>query len=146
MKDLTKATMKELVEMYNELADAPVKRFADRKTAERRVAALMTELDEPELEVCFEDEEPALRKPKNAAGVAASWQDESVKAARAKRSGVFVTDESGKEMYFRSVKQAFEELGLPLKTHIKFRMELKRLGQIVDFGYGYTWKVVPLNY
>lgn len=39
--DVTTATTAELVAFYNEHADTPVKRFSDRKTAERRVAALL---------------------------------------------------------------------------------------------------------
>jgi hypothetical protein len=59
--------------------------------------------------------------PKNhGAAIAKTWQDEAVKAKRITRNGVKV---DGK--IYRSVRQAFVELDLPLKMHIKFRMELK---------------------
>ena len=44
--NISTATTAELVSFYNERADKPVKKFADRKTAERRVAALIAEKNE----------------------------------------------------------------------------------------------------
>lgn len=43
------ATMQELVSYYNLRAERPVKRFADRKTAERRCEQLAAELAAPQL-------------------------------------------------------------------------------------------------
>ena len=43
------ATMSELVNWYNLRAERPVKRFSDRKTAERRCAELAAELAAPQL-------------------------------------------------------------------------------------------------
>lgn len=39
--NFTQMTMNQLVEFYNRNAEAPVKRFSDRKTAERRCADLL---------------------------------------------------------------------------------------------------------
>ncbi len=93
MIDVSKATTAELVAYYNaHSGKSPIKKFADRKTAEKRVAAL---------------------KPK-------------AKSSTPK-SAVMV---DGTE--YRSVKQAFEKLKLPLGRHIKFRMKLKKAGKL-DF-------------
>lgn len=44
MIDVQNATTKELVAFYNEHSESPVKKFADRKTAERRVQFLIEQL------------------------------------------------------------------------------------------------------
>ena len=55
------------------------------------------------------------------AAISASWGDEKVAQARKVRDTVLVTGHG----HFRSVKAAFEQLGLPLEKHIKFRLALK---------------------
>lgn len=96
MFDVTKATTAELVIYYNaHSGKSPIKKFADRKTAEKRVAALL----------------PAKKTNEKSTP----------------RSAVIV---DGVE--YRSVKQAFEKLKLPLGRHIKFRMALKAAGKL-DF-------------
>lgn len=200
MIDIKTATTAELVAFYNEHAAKPVKKFADRKTAERRVgelveklearrAAAMEELEAyaqrqeercavPELGIdecpccgvhlsngyttntaqrhdnlpllekreymclgCGEEFGPLIkgRSEKRAAGIAASWNDAEVAAKRSQRSAVEVDGNT-----YRSVRQAFAQLNLPMKEHITFRMLLKQHGQLNE--YGYSWKIVPLNY
>lgn len=68
-------------------------------------------------------------------GVAKSWLDPEVKAKRAQRNGVRV---DGVE--YKSVTKAFEALELPLKMHVKFRMELKAAGKLEEFGH--TWEII----
>lgn len=95
MIDVTKATAAELVNYYNaNSGKAPIKKFANRKTAEKRVASLL----------------PAKNR-KQGNGTPRS----AVKA-------------DGTE--YRSVKQAFEKLKLPLGRHIRFRMALKAAGKL----------------
>lgn len=72
-------------------------------------------------------------------GVKRSWFNEEVKIKRSTRHAVKVKGRDGKEMHFRSVRQAFAELGLPLSKHIRFRMALKEEGQLNE--YGYSWEV-----
>lgn len=80
----------------------------------------------------------SLEVDKNrSAAIAKSWTDEEVKAKRSQRHAVRV---AGKE--FRSVRQAFVELNLPLSKHIKFRMELKAAEDQRLEGFGYTWELV----
>lgn len=87
------ATAAELVAYYNaNSGKAAIKKFADRKTAEKRVAALGGETTKGTM-----------------------------------HSKVIV---NGTE--YRSVKQAFEKLKLPLGRHIRFRMALKKAGKL-DF-------------
>ncbi len=63
-----------------------------------------------------------------AAAIAASWLDASVAARRAARHGVRVTDPKGGRGNYRSVREAFLVLALPLGQHIKFRATLKAAG------------------
>jgi hypothetical protein len=67
-----------------------------------------------------------LGKPlrKQSAGVARSWGDASVKAARTTKHGVTVKA-GGKTTEHKSVAAAFKALGLPMPKHIKFRGKLK---------------------
>lgn len=82
-------------------------------------------------------------KPKSSVarseGIADSWRDEEVRAKRCKRDGVRVISKT-RNMDFRSVRQAFLELDLPLKEHIKFRMELKAAGELNR--YDLQWKII----
>lgn len=146
MMNVTEATMKELLAFYNENAEKPVKRFADRKTAERRVSALMEEMDGPEV---FTPDAPARGKvvveaPRAASAtrseaIARSWEDEETRAARSQRSAVEVDGH-----YYGSVRKAFIALDLPMKLHIAFRGELKAAGELD--AYDHHWEIVPLNY
>lgn len=65
------------------------------------------------------------RKPSAASARSAkaheSWQDPDVAARRSQKDHVTVAGVGE----FRSVKQAFEELDLPMSQHGRFRLELK---------------------
>ncbi len=120
--NVTTAKTAELVAFYNANSGKPaIKKFADRKTAEIRVTDLVATM------------KPVAKKVSAASPVAANrseaisktWADPKVKEARSTRTHVKA---AGK--VFRSVKEAFEELGLPLSKHIKFRMELKQHAQL----------------
>lgn len=82
---------------------------------------------------------PAIRRRSPApstdrsAAIAASWTDPDVKAARSERSHVSV----GKQT-FRSVRDAFVHLGLPLEKHIKFRGQLKAAGTLAYGDHTFT--------
>ena len=60
-----------------------------------------------------------------AAAIAASWKDPEVAAKRSERTHV----KAGNKV-FRSVREAFTELRLPLSKHIKFRMQLKEVQEL----------------
>lgn len=156
------ATTAELVAFYNAHSNAaPVKKFQDRATAERRVTALLAELrftppthaeyaECRDLAHAIPPNPLAERNPERlslpellkrdgsaAAGrggaIAASWSDPTVKAARSKRDRV-VVEGVGE---FRSVKEAFLALGLPLAKHIKFRVALKADGERYYSGHNF---------
>lgn len=78
--------------------------------------------------------------PVRSAGISDSWNNPEVAEKRSRRDNVKV-DGKGE---FRSVKQAFEHLGLPLNQHIKFRMELKEKGAMSfsHNGTAYKFKIV----
>lgn len=166
----------------------PVAKFADRKTAERRVTELVAKLPKPAkteaanyvvgtcpkcgdsqngitcgrvievgghqkvinehqamCHVCgheFDCETgKALRKrgavnPGAAKQISESWKDSGVAAARVTRHSVKVDG-----VAYTSARVAFIELGLPLGTHIKFRMALKAAGKITD-GAGRKWVAI----
>ncbi len=58
--------------------------------------------------------------------VKATWQDEDVAARRSAKHHVRVRGHGE----YRSVYRAFKDLGLPLKHHQAFRLELKRVGHV----------------
>ena len=160
------APTKTLVTFYNiHSGRKAIKKFADRATAEKRVAALIA--DNAELEVVLLDgldargelaadakvvEAQAPKKaPKKApsqpadpestaakisAGVARSWADPDVHAKRTTRNGVTVNDQQ-----YKSVREAFEDLGLPMSRHISFRLVLKAEGKVTD-GEGRVWVLI----
>lgn len=159
MINVKEAATKELVEFYNEHADKPVKKFSDRKTAERRVSELLEELEGHKVVVIgpedFDDDFPSEydaptsvpmkpRKGKTTSltrseAIAKSWTVPETAEKRSQRSAVEVDGQ-----VYRSVRAAFEALGLPMKHHIPFRMDLKAAGTSTDFGH--KWKIIPLNY
>ena len=128
------ATTAELIAKYNELTGKSIKKFSSRAAGEKQVLAAMDKKAHAATGVTVVrvqqvvQEKPVVRSEAKAEknsvrseAIRRSWDDYSVKQARSARHHVKV---SGK--IYRSVKQAFEELGLPLNKHIKFRMELKQ--------------------
>lgn len=99
------------------------------KGAEACVTLTQAGLAQYKLAPAIEQGEAAAERKEaasNAAGVAASWADPKVVEARLKRDGVFVkVGDSATATEYRSVRKAFEELGLPDSKHIRFRMKLK---------------------
>ncbi len=164
--DVKKATMKELVEAYNAKASKPVKRFADRLSAEKRVLAMLNgEAAPAATEVAVDtsttttQEEATMAaakkkttkkngngKPANATkkdvtrsqATAASWANKRVAKQRATKNKVTV---DGKE--FNSVLAAFTALKLPVGKHIKFRAELKQSESGSKSFEGHRFKIVP---
>ena len=136
MFDIAKATVPEILKKYNELnPDKPVKRFADRPTAEKRLrAALKAQVNAA---VAAKPAKPPKATPAGSAAKKPRKErapgEKPARAARVKKpAGPSRADEryvrhhvsvAGKE--YRSVLQAFQELGLPVEKHIKFRIELK---------------------
>lgn len=58
-----------------------------------------------------------------------SWANPTVAKARATRHNCKVTVDD-KTAIYRSVRQAFDDLGLPIEKHIRFRMQLKESGKL----------------
>lgn len=81
----------------------------------------------------------------NSAGVAASWADPEVAAARLTRDGVKVTFE-GTAKEFKSVNEAFHDYRLPVSKHIRFRLKLKASGkETFEFaGKKYEFEIVRI--
>ena len=129
MINVNTAKTAELVAFYNKHASKPVTKFADRKTAERRVAALLA--TQPTKTVRAK---AAPAKDRGEA-IAASWKNKKVAAARATRHNVKVEDKT-----YKSVREAFMVLALPLGQHIKFRGALKAAGR-AEFA-GLKFKLV----
>lgn len=171
--NVSTATTAELVAFYNKHAAKPVNKFADRKTAERRVNALLatelgaghdkcphcgatTDITRGEVLVSRHAEQRVVnehiafchncthewntltgkpvrkapaKSPDRSAAIAASWSNKKVAAARATRHGVRVTDPRGGQGNYKSVREAFIVLALPLGQHIKFRGALKAAGK-----------------
>lgn len=147
MINVQTATTAQLVAFYNEHANKPVNKFADRKTAERRVTELMAgiKFSKPSAKKAAAlASVPAAPKapanPDRGAAIAASWKDKTVAQARATRNGVRVKAPNGGEGNYKSVREAFMILALPLGQHIKFRGNLKAAGA-AEFQ-GYKFKIV----
>jgi hypothetical protein len=82
----------------------------------------------------------------NSEGVARTWGDGGVRAARLVREGVQVTLPSGEVRLYTCVREAFEFLRLDVKKHIKFRVKLKAKRELAfeaDSGASYAFKIVP---
>jgi hypothetical protein len=139
---ITEMTTSEMVAEYNSLTGKSIKKFSDRKTGERQLASarqmaetkalLQGVASKPKAEAATKPAAPKEKKSKPAphvnidsrsTAVAASWTNKAVAASRAVRTNVSVAG-----TVYRSVREAFEQLKLPLGQHIKFRMELKAEG------------------
>lgn len=104
----------------------PETAITGRRQAERRGAAAQPKAAPK----AAQKQKVAADSADRSAAIAASWKNNETKEKRAARHHVHV---SGKE--YRSVKAAFEELGLPLSQHIKFRMLLKEKGTATFQGH-----------
>jgi hypothetical protein len=82
----------------------------------------------------------------NSLGVAISWQDKEVRAARLTRDGVTVTVD-GVTTEHQSTRAAFREYRLPDSVHIRFRLKLKASrDEVFNFnGVDYRFKMVEIN-
>lgn len=147
--DVANTSLGVLLAFYNtHSGKPPVKRFADRKTAERRVNELLGNLpaassvtppvvntqQKDTAPMATEKKTPKAKKPKaapkakltkeqRAKAVSNTWSDPKVAKARAQHHNVSVAGE-----VYRSVKAAFEALKLPLGRHIPFRALVKANG------------------
>jgi len=148
--NVSELNSKDLLALFNAHAPKAVAKFADRKTAEARLLKLAAEVAESSLDgtiqaakaakvaakaaakapakkVAVAKEPKAPRAPKEpkvavsrSDAIAQSWTNPATKAKRSERSHVVVD-----KVEYRSVLQAFEELGLDVKKHIAFRLQLK---------------------
>lgn len=139
VESLENLTLTELVRVYNKLTGADLKKFSDKATAVNRVEVALQAAEVPTYTPGAAPTKPG-RKPKasttdRSAAIAASWQDPTTAKKRATRHSVTM----GRETY-RSVKQAFEILGLPMGQHIPFRMKLKKEGQAIFEHEGKKYK------
>ena len=114
----------DMIAEYNKLTGKSITRFSSRAQGERQLAK--ARIVAAERKQFFQEKlmEAQTKNEARSAAVAASWSNEEVRNARSQRNGVLV---DGKHSY-RSVRAAFKDLGLPLGSHIKFRMLLKSEG------------------
>ena len=137
---LSTTPTKDLLAWYNANSGAePVKRFADRAAAEKRVAALLATLAKaPESPPAAPKEKaprrrnaaPQLPRVSRAEAVKASWSDRRIHAARAARHAARVDG-----TLYESVRKAFIELGLDLKKHQRVRADLVKSGSLTFEGH-----------
>lgn len=121
MKDMTTA---EILAEYNKLTGKNVKKFTDRKAAERRLKAAR-----------IVSESSVTTSKSKVAAKGKKKKPHKTNVTQHIRHRVSVQKGKTKAKEYRSVKQAFEELGLPLGVHIKFRMALKAKGSHEINGY-----------
>lgn len=122
-------TTSQMVAEYNALTGKAITRFSSRAAGERQLARARAVHTTQEKSM-----ETQTKNEARSAAVAASWSSEDVRQARSQRNGVLV---DGKHEY-RSVRAAFADLGLPMGSHIKFRMLLKAEGKAVFSGHEFA--------
>lgn len=128
MKDIKTMSMKEIIDEFVRLTKKPLKKFADRKTAEARLAKARSEADDRAMKGF--DRPTGKRGTTAGSKLFASWKRKDVAAARSLKSRVLVAKDDGEDCEFKSVRAAFDELNLPLGKHIAFRGELKKHGKL----------------
>ena len=76
---------------------------------------------------------PAKEKTTRSEAAKKSWNDERTRALRGRRTAVSVYFTSSKQFVgeYGSVREAFQELKLPLGVHIRFRGKVKQEGHAV---------------
>ena len=111
------------------------------RVVERKTGSVVVDEHKATCHACghafnYDTGKPTARRPaapKNpadrAAAIARSWTRADVAAARVARHGVTVDG-----VAYRSVREAFEKLGLPMGLHIRFRAQLKAAGKLEGFG------------
>lgn len=117
---MSKRTMQEVVAEFNQLSGQNIKRFATTDIGEKRIAALKAGA-------------VADEKKQAKAKSAAAKEDKPVKQAKthtgkAERTWKMASMTVDGHPY-RSIKAAFDTLGLPLNKHGKFRLKLKATGK-----------------
>ena len=137
LPQIKKLTTKEMLKKYESVTGRAINRFSSRAAGELQLARAM-ERAENKLKGKrkMNTTGAAADQAKRSEGTKRSWQDEQINFLRRQRNGVAVEGKGE----FRSVKAAFEELELDLKKHIKFRIALKREGEL-EFE-GYKFKII----
>jgi len=156
---VSNSTTSDLIKFYNSHSATPVKRFSDRKAAERRVLALIAEIKDktmqeaevksscPESAKTMQEAEvkssyPESAKKAIAAAVSVSWQNPKTRASRIRRTAVAV---EGHGVY-KSVFEAFVKIGIPTSRHAGFRAALReeKSGNLtfVHDGANYKFSIV----
>jgi len=133
--------MAALIAFHNEHAAKPVKKFADRKTAEKRVLALLATVKPVKKGAAAKTSapkakrtaKPAATPADRSASIAASWTRKEVAAARSARHAVKVGGD-----VFKSLPAAFRALNLPMGQMIKTRLELVRSGKVVHANHKFV--------
>lgn len=141
--DVTNATTAALIEFYNKHSEKPIKKFADRATAEKRCQAIVDALaaKAPAAAPKNDSEKEEPKKPRASTKDKAPKKTKEPKEKTERKSTVLVTplakgNKKGEQSSYRSVYDAFEKLGLPINQHKKFRKELKANGKGVFEGDG----------
>lgn len=95
----------------------------------------------------------SVSKASNSEGVAASWVDSNIRAARLTRDGVSVELDGKNVGVYKSTREAFRNLRLPDNKHIRFRLRLKEAhrdhhGESATFehnGKNYVFTIVQVD-
>jgi hypothetical protein len=112
--------MKDVVEEFNKLSGKSVKRFATVGAGEKAIERFKNPAPAPKSKA-KKLATPAAKKP-----ASPTAKNPAVGEAGSYKMRISVDGED-----YRSVAVAFVELGLPFKSHIKFRGALKKAGKAV---------------
>lgn len=143
--DVTNATTAELIEFYNKHSEKPIKKFADRATAEKRCQAIIDALAAKAPAAAPKNDSDKEAAPKKPRAEGKEKKAKEPKEPAARKSTVLVTplakgNKKGEQSSYRSVYDAFEKLGLPINQHKKFRKELKANGKGIFEGDGVKYE------
>lgn len=132
--DVETATTKELAAFFNSISDKKVTRFADRETALRRIEKLIATVSAEEAAKAAKFG-PAIRNPSEsgllAIGVARSWTDPEVAAARSARHQVKLLGAGEANGVYKSLAQAIRAAHAPQPSNfIALRKSLVSEGQV----------------
>lgn len=147
MKNVTAMTTAELLTEYNQLTGKSVARFSSRSAGEKQLLAareksvnstIKQTKTEKQAAQGETEQSPSAKNEKRSSAISETWNNKEIAQRRSTKSNVICNG-----VRFRSVAQAFDQLGLPMVKHIPFRGTLKQSGEAVfeHEGKKYSFKV-----
>lgn len=140
MKEIKDMTSAEMIEEYNAATGKSITKFSSRTKGEQQLGKIRAQKAKEQQKEQQADEtvniEPKKINLNRSKATSNTWNNKEIAEMRATRNGVVVNG----NMPYKSVAQAFKQLGLDLKKHIFFRVALKKAGELDYVEQGKTFK------